>query len=367
MMSTLKWHAAAILALMLAGCGGTNVSPRLNPAFHQVGRPDLGVSWMTREPKEIIGDLLYVGDWYTDDVFVFQDFPLKPVLAGKLTGFDEPYGMCLGKKGDVLISNYANGTVEEFLHGGTKPINTYSTAGAAIGCSVSATGDVAVTDEFTGSNYGPGQVCIWKGGTGSSTCYGTIGTTCYKLLWTFGYDHKGNLIGNSSDGTDRGLPIAQCALIAGSSSLIELTSKNISLNYPGGTHWDGNYIALGDDLASYESNASVIGVQEARLSGTTLIGVGSEIKFPDTCFGDFSSDPNPFFVFRDGPTNRQRALGMIGPNFDCTEAGSPAIDWWAYPGGGFPKYRFETDQVGLYEPYGVAVSIKECCDTTEKR
>jgi hypothetical protein len=300
--------------------------------------------------------LLYVGDWSTNDVFVFSGFPKNPQLAGTLTGFDVPYGMCIDKKGDVFISNYAGGEVYEYAHGGTTVLNTYVTSGYAVGCSISAHGDVAVTDETGPGGQGAGQVCIWRRGKGTSTCHGP-GSRCYNYLWAFGYDNTGNLIGNTSPGIDRGLPIEQCAILAGASSVIELSS-NVKPNYPGGTQWDGKYIAVGDQVSEY----GAAGVWEATLSGTTLTAVGSEIVFIGACAGNESDDANPFFTAKRNvtPASREQATGMIGPNTICDAyTGKGEADAWGYPAGGNPTYRFLTYKFGLYNPYGAAISIAE--------
>jgi sugar lactone lactonase YvrE len=63
--------------------------------------------------------LMYVGDWATNDVFVYDYRSGSSV--GTLRGFDAPYGMCVDKKGDVYIANFYGGNVVEYTHGGTTP------------------------------------------------------------------------------------------------------------------------------------------------------------------------------------------------------------------------------------------------------
>jgi hypothetical protein len=94
--------------------------------------------------------LLYVGDWDTNDVNVFDYKSGK--LVGALTGFDEPYGMCVDAAGDIYVSNFEGGNAVEYAHGGTTVLNTYDSSGEPIGCSVDAKGDVAAT------SFSPGEV-----------------------------------------------------------------------------------------------------------------------------------------------------------------------------------------------------------------
>ena len=62
--------------------------------------------------------LMYVGDWGTNDVFVYG-YPSGE--RRHYEGFDAPYGMCVCTKGDVYIANFYSGNVVEYAHGGTNP------------------------------------------------------------------------------------------------------------------------------------------------------------------------------------------------------------------------------------------------------
>jgi hypothetical protein len=204
------------MTLVLSACGGANGSYAFAPA--NLARPEHANSWMSGQNVKQGSELLYVGDAGTDEVDVFGDFPEHTRLVGVLTGFHKPQGMCVDRTGDVFIANNSSGVVDEYRHGGTTPINRYDSEGSAVGCSISASGDLAVTDQTTGK--GSGQVCIWEGGgRGRPQCaHGT--TSCY-YLWTFGYDDKGNLIGNGTE--RRTTKVTQCELRSGSSNLIALS------------------------------------------------------------------------------------------------------------------------------------------------
>lgn len=305
-------------------------------------RTDRGKSWM-RPGTNKLSRLAYIGDWGTNDVYVF-DYPTMEQV-GTLTGFDEPYGMCVDQKGDIFVANFGNGELIEYAHGGSSPINTYASDGYAIGCSISPSGDVSETDFYTST--GAGDVCVWKGGSGSSTCY-SDGNACY-YMWTFGYDRAGDIIGVGEYSS-----IVECMLPSGGSSMETLTAKGITIDFPGGTQWDGKYIALGDQEAggTYKS-----GVWEATLSGTTLTAVGPEIVFKGNCYSDYTDDVNPFFFSgRHNVTAARTRLAtrVIGPNLWCYDQGKPEVDVWKYPSGN-PAFQLKGSP--LTEPYGAAVSI----------
>ncbi len=252
--SGFRWRASgAVLAIaMTGGCGAGSLqqtpsagslSPATLPrgsdaaltAAHDVSRaahPDRGRSWMRPDKKS--GTLLYVGDWNTNDVFVY-DFP-SVRQVGQLTGFDEPYGTCVDSKGDVYIANFGSGTLVEYAPGAAKPLKTFSPGGEPIGCSVDPEGDVSAT------SFSPNEVTVYAlGNPDNGTTYSN--SSC-EYGWPMGYDDKGNLIGESENTS-----IEVCALLAGTKAITVLTESGIVIDFPGGTSWDGKYIALGDQEA----------------------------------------------------------------------------------------------------------------------
>jgi hypothetical protein len=286
--------------------------------------------------------LLYVGDDATNDVDVYDYKTLK--LVGMLTGAVEPYGMCVDKKGDIYVANFGAGNVVEYAHGGKNPINTYTSGGEPIGCSVDAKGDVAVT------SFSPGQVVVFAGGNPKKpTSYS--GPCTY--LWTMGYDDNGNLVGIGEESTGS---IVACALLSGSKSMTTLsgccTGSNITIDFPGGTMWDGKYIALGDQESGGRFEGGII---QATLSGGAFIKEG-ETVITDTCYSDYVDDVNPFIVGKKNtPVNRVQGKVDVGPNLWCNDAGTSAVDFWKYPAGGNPFKRLNSPPS---EPYGAAVSLK---------
>ncbi|HEV3090631.1 MAG TPA: hypothetical protein VGX91_04205 [Candidatus Cybelea sp.] len=364
--SSLAKYAVGVTlaAAMLAACssGGSSFGPTSGaaPSGHHTGltqlskiqdaaltmphfmarpvHPDHGQSFMRPDKKGSKSAYLYVGDWDTNDVYVY-DYP-SGTAVGTLTGFGEPYGMCTDKKGDVYVANFEDGNAVEYAHGGTSPINTYASGGEPIGCSVSAKGDVAVT------SFSPGEVVVYAGGNPSKST--TYSDSSCEYEWPAGYDSKGDLIGVGEYSS-----IDVCALMAGSKSEEVLSESGITIDFPGGTSWDGKYIGLGDQEAggTFES-----GDWPSTISGTTIKGT-TETKLSDTCYSDYDDTVSIFYtngkknIF---PHGKKQANTAVGPNLWCADAGTSKVDYWKYPAGGNPTGNL-TSPPGA--PYGAAVSI----------
>jgi hypothetical protein len=318
-------------------------TPRFVPGAVQ---PDRRKSWMTADAKAKSGPLLYVGDWRTEDVDVFSGWPQKPTQVGTLTGFSLPYGMCVDTKGDVFVANFGTYTTFEYARGGTSPINTYTTSDYPIGCSVSAKGDVAITD-YEGDNTG-GEVCIFPHGKSGGRCVENNNTACY-YLWPFGYDPNGNLIGEGEYST-----IHVCEIPAGGSQMIALKHKGVKILFAGSTSWDGKYIALGDQEAGgYQET----GIWDVTLSGTALTPVAKEYEFTDDCYESQADVVVPFFTAKQNitPATKAQATGMLGADDACYDnTGTPKVAQWAYPPGGLPGYGMTS---GFREPLAAALSL----------
>jgi hypothetical protein len=84
----------------------------------------------------------------TDEVDIYNANGKSNKLMGQITGFNEPYGMCADKSGNVYVTNMQAQNILEYAHGGTTAINTITdTYGDPGGCSINPkTGDLAVTN-----------------------------------------------------------------------------------------------------------------------------------------------------------------------------------------------------------------------------
>jgi len=346
-------HAALLFgtAAFLAGCGGgLQSSPALSPSVLPLGDVALTVPHYVQRPvrsdrtrsamspnakhRQI---LLYVGDDETNDVYVYDYKSGKPV--GTLTGFDGPYGECVDGKGDIYFANYDAGNAVEYAHGGTQVLNTYDSGGTPIGCSVDSEGDVAVT------SFDPGEVTVFAGGNPSE---GTTYSGPCDYSWTMGYDDKGNLVGGGE--TSSGGP-EFCALLAGTKSITLLSTSGITIDFPGGTRWDGKYFLLGDQEAGGNFQTGLV---RATLKDTTLTYVSESILIDD-CYNDYTDVVNPFVVGKTNTLfNGKQGTAIVGPNLRCVDGNSGKVDYWHYPVGGLP-YKY----LSAADPYGSAVSIAQ--------
>jgi hypothetical protein len=333
------------IVFVLAGCGaavpyGGNPVPGLGPALAPVAHPghaDRRDSRMSPEGKAS-KQLMYVGDWSTDDVFVY-DYPSGNAV-GTLTGFNEPYAMCVDAKGDVYVANFGGGDVLEYAHGGTTLLNTYASGGEPIGCSVDAHNDLAVT------SFDGGTVTVYAGGDPSKSA--SYSDPDCEYAWPGGYDDKGNLyaIGESNS-------IYVCELPKGAKTMRTVkTNANITIDFPGGVMWDGKYLTLTSQEGGVNGGSPIARVREGKDGDLTLV---STTTLYDNCYNNSVDVVAPFIVAKKNtPANRKEGYAVSGPNLWCANAGTSKVDTWSYPAGGEPESYLPSPPA---EPYGVAVSI----------
>jgi hypothetical protein len=320
-----RFVPSLVAVVGLAGCAGAGspFSQTAKPTMdqfaaltmpHYVARPshpDRGTSWMAHGAA-VQKKLFYVSDWATDDVFVYT-FP-GATLYGKLTGFQKPYGQCADKDGNIWIADFDASTIVKYAHGGSTPLATLDTGGSAIGCAVSATGDLAVAN-FAVSG-GAGDIAIYANASGTPKFYSN--PSCYNL-WPPGYDKYGNLfVEGESDKTP-----AVCELPAHGTAL-ETVSIDQTIHSPGSTMWDGAYIALTDQDYQGKKTTAIYRVKKSG-SGLTVIGT-TELK--DSCDKNYADIPQPFIAGdRNTPVEKFEGTVVLGGNVLC----SSRFAYWAYP------------------------------------
>jgi hypothetical protein len=305
--------------------------------------PDHRRSWMSPAARSI-KYLLYVSDSQSDDVNVYDYTNGKQV--GTLTGFDDPIGQCVDAKGDVYIASAENNAgIVEYAHGGATPLQTFITNGYAFGCSVDSKGDLAATNSEAFYGSALANICVWKHGKGSPTCYQNPGYCSF--LWPAGYDDKGNLIAIGYAYEYEKTEV--CAVLAGATSMVALSfSEPLDFFYGGSTMWDGKYITLSNWEADDQYEPAIY---EATLSGSTLTA-NAETILSDTLCDNKVEVPLPFVVGKKNtPVNREQGNAVIGSNTDCSGSGA-GIGFWHYPKGGNPYRNYEADASG-----GESVSI----------
>jgi hypothetical protein len=329
-------------AALLAGCSGSQppigapgaVAQMLVRATHI----DRRRSWMLPEAKTT-KKLLYVSDWVTNDVFVYNFGSGK--LVGTLTGFSQPYGQCVDAKGNVWITNFGEDSAVEYAHGGASPIATLTTDGPGIACSVDpTTGNLGVVNLT--------ELLIFPHASGTPQVY-TDPEPCYYML-AGGFDKDGNFY---VEGDDSGT--AQCGLPHGGSTMsqVDLHPVNIYIYDSAGVMWDGRHIVLAD--AAGQGYQTVLYRFVAQGSWDQLYEV-SQIQLSDNCYGPDAVVSEPFIVGeKNTPLNRKQGTTVVGGNYSCYEyEGYGKFDYWPYDAGGLPKSTLKKSPA---EAAGQSVSI----------
>jgi hypothetical protein len=249
-------------------------------------------SWISS--KAAAQNLLYVSDAGQSEVRVYS-YP-KGQLTGELTNLSQPSGVCADSSGAIWVVESGARKLLKYLHGAKKPAATLSADGAQnlFGCSVDpTTGDLAVTD--LGGPGGVGGVWIYTGAKGTPKLHKDSHIASYYFC---GYDKHGNLF---VDGVDKSYAFRLLELPSGGSSFQLIVLKQ-SVNSPGGIQWDGQYVAIGDQLYKGKHQSAVfeftISGAKGTLEGTTPLagcdilqfaittGTNRQIIGPDTCRND---------------------------------------------------------------------------------
>lgn len=313
--------SSCVAAAMLAACGGSQ-SPIGAPGAMQHGTAMTTPaasdgSWMLPEAKN--ENLLYVGSYVTDDVYVYS-YP-KGKLVGTLTGITDPQSLCSDLKGNIWISSDVNGSsgvgeILEYPHGGKTAITTLRDPQTPAACAVDpATGNLAVANSDGNGPY-YGELAIYGDGQGQPTLYSVYPPS--GDLYGTTYDNNGDVfvIGLKDSWHDKS---GVFWLRKGAS-----TVKNFPLHphvAPRGVQWDGQALAV-------VNSPSIYRFKIGRRSGKA---VGPRIET--------SAAFDQFWI--QGST----AIG--------TAESYGTISFWKYPSGGTPTKTI----TGVDHPYGVTVSL----------
>jgi hypothetical protein len=335
---TLKLATVALISCA-ASCG---TQPKLVGPTSQAG-VNANASWMSTSAPDI-KRLLYVSDG--NEVLVYDFATGKQV--GSLSGFDNSYGQCVDRKGNVFLTSSSGsvGTVTEYAHGGDSPIRTFQTDGHPIGCSINPLdGDLAVNNGIPG---GGSDVEIWSHASGHHAKRYANESDCYEM-WPPGYDNRGDLyIETNSVGT-------LCVLRFKSAAITTVTIDH-HIGAPSGVMWDGKYLAVADQ----EYNSSGTAIYQTKVSKGNLHVVGIT-NFSASCGVDISQ----FFIVgkRNTPGNTSQGSVVVGSNYACYY--HTPEEYWHYPSGGLP---FMHTKPVTNSAFGNSVSIAtEGCNTFRGR
>ena len=297
----------------LAACGGAP-STSSNPLAASGGA-------FAAQPDAKTGDLLYAADLSTNDVYVYS-YP-GGVLKRTLKGFKAVHYECVDSAGNIFIDDTAASKVLEYARGGDKPIHTFRTPGSTPNsCAIDpVTGNLAISHDPLGS--GPGGVDVYAHAKGKPTTYSTPNVFRYYFV---GYDAAGNLF---IDGTDMHVAFELAELPAGSNTAQAIT-LNQSVSLPGAIQWDGQYLAIGDQVCIQCASQ----IYRVSVSGTTGT-VAATVSLKDSC------DVLQYWIY-----NKR----VITAN-DC----GSTVKYFSYPEGGS---SLKTLGAPLSQPVGVVVDPK---------
>lgn len=307
--------AICVGAAMLAACSATGGGA---PYLRQAVREG---SWSSADAKR--SALLYVSNANNGTVSAFS-YP-QGELMGTLSGFEEPYGLCSDKAGNVWIVDDEASTIAEYAHGGTSPKATLSDAGEyPAGCSIDpTTGNLAVTNYET-TGRGQGGLSIYKKAKGKPTLYTD---SSISRGWFCSYDDQGDLFFDGNTNGTSGFALAK--LPHGTSSFTNI-SVDQSITVPGGVQWDGKYLAISD------ANGPGAGhIYQFSISGSSGTEVTATMLTSSQNVHQFWIDP--------------ARLRIVAPSASLSTVG-----YWKFPKGGEPTKTIG----GLDIPEGVALSAK---------
>jgi hypothetical protein len=333
------WYRAALCfcgaSALLAGCGTgsqpgaalpqTNAAasagaPLMIPARTQQHLNHAArASWVLPDAK--VKALLYITNANDGTVFVYS-YP-QGTMVGELNGFEEPYGDCTDKAGNVWIVDDEASTVTEYAHGGSTPIRTLNDANEyPAGCAIDpTTGNLAVTNYETFSR-GQGSVSIYRKAKGKPKTYSD---SSISRGWFCSYDPSGNLFVDGDQSGSSGFQLAE--LPHGSATFTNISISQ-TITVPGGVQRSGKYVAVADENGPGNGviyQFSINGSAGTEVSSTTL---------------DSSQNIHQFWI--DPAGNR-----VVAPSASLSTVG-----FWKFPAGGNPTKTLR----GFSIPEGVALS-----------
>jgi hypothetical protein len=319
--------SASIAAPLLAGCGGSQPPVGLPGAMPQsraiAMHAQRGPSWMA--PDAVSQDLLYVSSHNWVSVYTYP----QGHLIGKLKGFDLASGQCVDSLSNVYITDYVLNRVFEYAHGNGKRLRTLLVPGAN-GCSIDPTsGDLAV------SSLGNGALYVFTNAKGKPAKYKDSQFVSY---YDCAYDAKGNLFVNGMTRLGTGNFIL--AELRKGDSLLKSVKLNQYIGWPGGMQWDGEHLALGDQVTPAIYRFSIRGGTGTRVGTTPL--------------GSNASDTLQFWI-QDQMVVTSTVCTQKACGSKTHHGPGSAVMFFNYPAGGNATKLIVTGIVG--EPGGDSVSL----------
>jgi hypothetical protein len=325
-------------AMLLPGCAGSQPvgvpGASVVPVQGQ-GRSAAG-SWMA--PRASTEDLLYISSDTGASVYVYT-YPQGELVGTLDVPGTSPTGECVDASGDVFItagSLSGSGTVYEYVHGGTTPVEALSDPGLPNGCAVdSDTGNLAVANTLDDNNpyyrY-RGDLAVYAKAHGRPKMYYSHDPATGDFFFC-GYDDKANLYLSAEDAYHASDLLLR---LPKGSNRFESISLNTNLYGEPSLQWRGTYLVA----SSSRQNQPML-VYRLRISGSTATVVGTS---------ELESRRNDY--------NGQiwiQASTVIG--FGVFKRGYQNAYFWPYPSGGRPQLALRKVAHTKQQLWGVTVSM----------
>lgn len=344
----LKTMAGIALAIVLSACAWrSDIAPASSSAFSTAVHRGHAISRLTvathRDGRRTdlapdIGGakrLLFVSDDASDDVFVYSlpGFRRK----GRLTGFQEPQGLCSDAQGNVWVTSTVNSQIVKYSRTGRLLATLHDAGQWPVSCAVNqANGDLAVSNTTTTLGYS-GSIFVYSRGSGTPKVLQDPKEFNYYFV---GYDDAGNIYedGYSDKGHDP--MVSRCK--AGKTSCSAVSFSGATLYYPGGIAWDnvGKRVLIGDQACGGQPMSCVYSTTS---SGSTLTVQSTTI---------LNNYDGTGCDVAQGAIVRSSAV-YVGPCITSASSTS-SVARWSYPQGGAPA-NYSTK---VFFPIGSAISIK---------
>jgi hypothetical protein len=265
------------------------------------------------KPQSTNGDLLYVSDDSTNDVYAFS-YP-SGKLALTLTGFEAPQGLCSDESGNVFITDEKAPDIVEYAHGGTTPIKTFHGSGRPSACWIDpTTGNLAVANVN-------GFVSIYKDARGHPTSYPTRTSAIFCA-----YDKRGDLYVDELGRLSAGNQVQVLAKGESSFKTMDL-NKRLGDSSPAGIQWQGKDLVVAHGGSGHGCCGRVYRFIVDGLDGSHA--------------GSFATNTDIANFVTNGSTLIATTL-------------TGEIEYYEWPSGKGPTHKF-SDLGG--SPYGVTISV----------
>ncbi len=274
-------------------------------------------------PKKKRRPLLYVSGNVSVEVYDF----LSGKRLGFASGLGSAAGFCSDKEGDAYVADFTRGTVVMFPYGSTKGRIVAKGLQEPVGCGVSESGDLAVS-QYEAGRQGKGSVIVYKAGSKVRKKYNGP-----YIAWAPAFDRQGNLFVEGQLGScGTGYCISE--LPAGGTSLATVTLEGATIGFPASVEFNDGKLEFGDQ--NYNGGHTTA-IYTATCSGL-ICTVTATTNLTDNCFSHRSEKYNDVIQWAEYSREPNLQSGgkvteVAGANQDCANR----FDIWTFPGGGNPR------------------------------